>query len=81
MIKYYRKLRTLLFENDITQRDIAEITGRSVAYVNNCFCLRTVWTLADIYAICDKLKIPYEDITLYFPKNGGVSSKKEVAAC
>lgn len=81
MIKYYRKLRTLLFENDITQRDIAEMTGRSLAYVNNCFCRRTEWTLTDIYIICDKLKIPYADISIYFPNNGGVNSKKEVAAC
>ena len=82
MMKYYRKLRTLLFDNDITQRDIAEITGRSATYVNNCFCLRSDWTLNDIYSICDKLKIPYADISLYFPKNGGININNEGAtAC
>ncbi len=67
---YFRKLRALIFENDITQADIAQKIGKSKAYVSLRMQGKYDFNLGDIYAIIEILKIPPEKVLEYFPKDG-----------
>lgn len=85
--KKYRKLRSLLFDCDITYKDLAAGIGKSPSYISERMVgsnARKQWTIKDMYAICDfvnaasfedKLPMPYNEIHIFFPPNGGVSEK------
>ena len=51
----------------ISQGDLCAILNRSWGYVNNRMNGQGEWSLADVYKICDTLKIPYSDIMIFFP--------------
>ena len=69
-MKKFRKLQSLMFENDFTQTDIAKETGKSRSYISARFAGRHEWGLEDIYVICDLLDIPHTEISVYFPRGG-----------
>lgn len=60
---YYKSL-------NLTQEDIAEYLGTSLSYVNIRFRGERAFTIEDIYTLCEKMDIPYEQIPYYFPKGG-----------
>ena len=65
--KPYNKLRAKMFEYGVRQEDIAEIIGKSVAYVSLRFNCKQQFTLSDVYGICRLLEINPKDIHVYFP--------------
>lgn len=72
----HRRLKTRLFDNDMTQRYLAKELGKSPRYVSVRINGKLPWDLSDVYKICDLLKIPYAEISDYFPpikaaKRGG----------
>jgi hypothetical protein len=66
----FRKLKGLMFENDIDQAYLCKHLGRSHAYVTPRMMGRMPWSMDDAYTICDLLSIPYEQIPIYFPRGG-----------
>lgn len=69
----FKKLKGCMFENDLTQKMLAEIIGRSETYITNRMTGHYPWTLDDVYDICKALGIPSEEICVYFPKGGRAS--------
>lgn len=63
----YRKLRARMFEFDITQEDLRKLFKKSYSYITPRMTGKTPWSMDDVYKLCGLLKIPYDEITLYFP--------------
>ena len=68
MARPFKKLRMLLCGEDVTQEEIAKALGRSKGYVSLRMSGAEVWSLGDVYTLCDMLEIAYEEIPSYFPK-------------
>jgi transcriptional regulator with XRE-family HTH domain len=68
----FRKLKALMFESDIDQKYLCKKLGKSQNYVTPRMMGRQPWSMEDVYIICDLLKIPYEQIPVYFPRGGVV---------
>ena len=68
----FKKLKTELFANDIDQKTLCKHLSKSQTYITQRMMGRKPFTLDDVYGMCNLLKIPYEQISLYFP-NGGKS--------
>lgn len=64
----FKKLKIAMFSHDVTQAFICKKLGLSQTYLTNRFNGSLPFTIEDIYNICDLLKIPYSEITDYFPK-------------
>lgn len=69
MIKY-KKLRAKMFVLGITQERLGELLDLSTCTICAYFSGRIKWRIDQIYAVCDCLKIPYTEISEYFPKGG-----------
>lgn len=75
------KLRGRMFECEVTCEDIANLLGRSKSYVSERMTnKRYHWEVEEAYQIMDLLNIPYEEILLYFPPNGGLPKKIKKAS-
>ncbi len=68
--KYFRKLKTLMFEKDVDQAYIAQKIGKSKSYLSTRLQGKYDFNLGDIYAIIEILKIPPEKVLEYFQKDG-----------
>ena len=68
-MKKFKKLQSLLFVNDITQEDLAELLGKSKTYVSMCMRGVADWRQRDMYTIMDALNIDYTEVFKYFPKD------------
>lgn len=66
----FRKLRTEMFANDVTQAELSEVLGVSQSYMTHRMTGRYAFTMEDVYKICDYLHIPYDEIPTYFPRDG-----------
>lgn len=67
----FRKLRIAMMDQDKTMADLAPVVGvKTPSNVSDRFVGRTDWKLDEIYAVLDFLKIPAEDMHLYFPRGG-----------
>ena len=69
-MKYYKKLRAKMFVDGITQERLGELLELSTCTISAHFSGRIKWHIDQIYAVCDCLKIPYTEISEYFPKGG-----------
>lgn len=78
-MKLYKKLRTKLFEEDVTYEYLAKKTGTSVSYISNRFSGKYPFSMRDAYLICDTLRIPYEEVQEYFPSKEVISCKLQEA--
>ena len=74
-LKYFRKLKTLMFDQEVDQTYIAEKAGKSIGYISNRFQGKLPFSMDDVYTIIEILEIPQEEALTYFPK-GGISEKK-----
>lgn len=72
MIRTFWKLKTLLFEKEITQHEICKKIKKSKTYLTDRMMARRPFELDVVYQICDFLDIPYNEIPSYFPP-GGIS--------
>lgn len=75
-MKKFKKLQTLMFGECFTQKDLARSINKSPSYISSRMVGRQQWELEDIYKTCDLLEIPYEEICLYFPRNGVIKAVK-----
>jgi hypothetical protein len=66
----YKKLKTEMFANDIDQQYICKKLKRSQTYITQRMMGRKSWSMDDVYALIEILRIPFEQIHLYFPKGG-----------
>lgn len=66
----YRKLKQITFSDDITQAMLAKVIKKSEKYVSTRMTGKMPFDMAEVYAICDYLHIPYERIPEYFPPGG-----------
>lgn len=74
-LKYFRKLKTLMFDKEVDQTYIAEKAGKSKGYISNRFQGKLPFSMDDVYTIIEILEIPQEEALTYFPK-GGISEKQ-----
>ena len=70
MARLFKKLRKAMLDADKNQADLALEMGVSEAYISHRFTGKYPWSQDDQYYIMDCLRIPYEDMYLYFPKQG-----------
>lgn len=70
--KKFRMLRIKMMEADIDQAWIAQKLNRSVGYISMRFTGRGEWTISECCAICKLLKIPLEELHLYFVEDPGI---------
>jgi hypothetical protein len=68
--KRFAKLRGALMTRSIDQEYLAEKLGCSVWYVTQRMCGHADWTQRDQYTLMDLLRIPYNEMHEYFPKEG-----------
>ena len=66
----FAKLRGLMRQKRVAQADIAVTLGCSGVHVSQCLCGVTEWKLHEIWVVMSILRIPAEDMWLYFPKDG-----------
>lgn len=66
----YRKLRGLMYENQVLQQDIAVAINRDKRYVSDRMTGKRPFNMEDVYHICNLLEIPYDMIHIYFPPDG-----------
>jgi DNA-binding Xre family transcriptional regulator len=67
-MEMYHKLKVKMFADGITQADLAAEMGVSKTFISHRFTKVVKWDLDTVYAVCDVLNIPYEEIPTYFPK-------------
>ena len=53
-LKYYRKLKSLMFEREIDQAYIAQKAGRSRGYISDRFQDKKPFDMDDVYTIIEK---------------------------
>ncbi|MFZ2537891.1 MAG: hypothetical protein WAX04_03190 [Oscillospiraceae bacterium] len=66
----FKKLKTILFANDIEQKSLCQTLNKSQTYLSTRMMGRKPFTIEDIYTICDLVEISYAEIPVYFPKGG-----------
>ena len=62
----FAKLKALMYEQGVTQLDVASKIGRGPSYVAKRMNALASFTLADMCTIGTMLGIPREDLLLYF---------------
>jgi len=65
---YLRKLKSRLYEEDITQIEIAERLKRSNTYVMQRMTGRRSWSVDEAYLILDMVGEPCGALIDYFPR-------------
>lgn len=71
----YKKLRIRMMECDMDLHQLASVILRSRTTASARLNGHEPWNIEEIYAVCEKLDIPYAEIHVYFPpaaaKNNG----------
>ncbi len=67
----FAKLKALMFEQEVTQADIAKATGRSQTYIASRMTGREVFDLNDMKVIASLLDLPREKWLDYFMEDKG----------
>ena len=79
-MKPYAKLRGKMAEMDVTGEALANFLDKSRGYVSNRLSKNISWSIDEVYKILDFLELPAEEIFIYFPPNGGITSKHKRTA-
>jgi len=66
----YERLRCALTDKGLRQSYLAYILGITQSAVSSRLTGRCDWPMKDVYVVMDLLKLPYEHMSAYFPKNG-----------
>lgn len=77
-MKRFAKLRGRMAEMDVKNKDLANYLGKSRQYISAHMLNKNSWEIDVVYKILDFLQIPYEEILVYFPPNGGISQENKV---
>ena len=67
-MRLYHRLKCKMFEQEVTQEDMAKEMGVSRTFVSRRMNGKDQWELDVVYKVCDMLEIPYTEIYTYFPK-------------
>ena len=70
MARPHAKLRGALVAADIDEAYIARKLQRGVTYVSQRMMGRKPWPMDEAYAIMDLLRLPYDQMAVYFPPRG-----------
>lgn len=71
----FNKLKTLMYELDVTQDDLVPVIDRSTAYISLRLTARRPWNTDEIQQIAAFLGIPREEWLDYFIEPGTISAK------
>ena len=64
------ELRNRMYAMRATSNYLCEKLGRSVCYFSARLNGKKPWDLEDVYNLCDILRIPYDEIPKFFPRDG-----------
>ncbi len=78
--KRYALLRSAITAHSLDQATLAKRINRSDAYVNKRLCGHKPWDEDDIYAIVKVLRLPVDELHLYFPPRGIPPKEKVMPA-
>jgi len=78
--KRYVALRAEMSKRDIRQVDLATKIGRKESYVSRRLTGKDPWSQGEQYVIMDWLRLPYDQMHIYFPKNGITGDNQEKPA-
>lgn len=67
MASPHKALRSLMCGEDINQEYLASLVGRSTTYISDRITGKRPWDFDTMCRIIDELKIPRDQIFLYFP--------------
>ncbi len=65
-MKNFKNLRLRMFEEDITQRELADATGICPSKLSSRLTGKYFWQADEIVSVCRALHISIEDIPRYF---------------
>lgn len=71
----FNKLKTLMYEMNVTQDDLVPVIDRSTAYISLRLTARRPWNTDEIQQIAAFLGIPREEWLDYFIEPGTISAK------
>ena len=76
--KPFSALRAVMTEYGYEQIEIAHALGKGITYVNQRFCCTygKQWELSDMYGIMKFLRLPFDQLHIYFPPDGVTPQKK-----
>ena len=77
MKRPFLKLRVRMMEFDMELEQLARVIKRSRTTASARLNGHEGWNLDEVYAICDELEIPYDQIYLYFPPTVAEDPKKK----
>lgn len=69
-MKPHAKLRGALMERDIDEAYLARKLQRGVTYISQRMMGRKPWPMDEAYAILDLIRVPYDQLAVYFPPKG-----------
>ena len=70
----YQKLRARMLEFGVDRKTIANELGVALNTIDCRFSGRNQWRIDECYKVLDLLDIPKDQISEYFPWNGGLAS-------
>lgn len=68
--RLFHLLRCKMQERGYDQVHLARALGMSRMTLSSHINGRWPWTLTEMYSVCDLLEIRYDQLHLYFPKDG-----------
>ena len=71
----FNRLKTLMYELNVTQDDLVPVIDRSTAYISLRLTARRPWNTDEIQQIAAFLGIPREEWLDYFIEPGTISAK------
>lgn len=70
MARPFSSLRKAMYVNDIQQQDLTRYLLLGVCAINQRFCGKKPWRLNEMYIMMDLLHLPYDQMHVFFPRNG-----------
>lgn len=70
MARPYAALRGLMKANDDTQNDLARMLLLSTPAISQRMNNRADWKLSEMYAVLDRYRVPHDQLSKVFPKDG-----------
>lgn len=69
-MRRYRKMRARMLELDVDGKWLARQLGLCQQSLSNRMTLRTPWSVDEAYKVLELLRVPAEELHIYFPPNG-----------
>ena len=70
MARPHAKLRGALVAADIDEKYLARKLLRGTVYISQRMMGKKPWAMDEAYAIMDLLRLPYDQMAVYFPPKG-----------